>query len=122
MTKHPEKPRHISREDWESVDTPEMTEAEFARAKPFKDAFPGQFEAWKRGRGRPKAEAPKVHIGFRIAADLAASIKDSGRGYNARVEKVLREALAEGKLQARARQAAPSPSRSPGQQRKAPAA
>jgi hypothetical protein len=42
--------------------------------------------------GRPKATAPKVHIGFRLATDVVASLKASGRGYNARVERALREA------------------------------
>ena len=32
--------------------------------------------------GRPKAEAPKVHIGFRLAADVVESLKASGPGYN----------------------------------------
>ena len=47
---------------------------------------------FRRKLGRPKAEAPKVHIGFRLASDVVASIKASGRGYNARVEQALREA------------------------------
>jgi uncharacterized protein (DUF4415 family) len=41
---------------------------------------------------RPKAEAPKVHIGFRLAADVVASVKASGAGYNVRVEQALRAA------------------------------
>jgi BrnA antitoxin of type II toxin-antitoxin system len=47
---------------------------------------------FRRKLGRPKAEAPKVHIGFRLASDVVASIKASGRGYNARVEQALRDA------------------------------
>ena len=47
---------------------------------------------FRRKLGRPKTEAPKVHIGFRLASDVVASIKASGRGYNARVEQALREA------------------------------
>lgn len=78
-------------------DNPEWTAEDFARAKPFKEVFPEQYLSWKR-RGRPLVEQPKVHIGFRLAADVVAGIKATGRGYNARVEKVLREALAEGKL------------------------
>ena len=44
------------------------------------------------------ADRPKVHIGFRLAADVVDGIKASGRGYTARVEKVLRDALAKGQL------------------------
>jgi uncharacterized protein (DUF4415 family) len=58
-------------------DNPEWTDADFARARPFRKAFPEQHEAWKR-RGRPPVAT--LHIGFRLAAD------------------VVREALAEGRL------------------------
>jgi uncharacterized protein (DUF4415 family) len=97
MSKRARKPAEISQEDWDSVNVPEMTDADFARAKPFKEAFPAQYGAWKK-IGRPPIEAPKVHIGFRLAVDVVNAIRASGRGYNARVEKVLRDALAKGKL------------------------
>lgn len=79
-------------------DNPEWTDEDVARARPFCDVFPEQHAAWKR-RGRPPVAEPKVHIGFRLSADLVRDIRATGRGYNARVEKVLREALAEGRLQ-----------------------
>ena len=50
--------------------------------------------------GRPKAETPKVHIGFRLAADVVEGVKATGKGYNARVEMILRDALAKGLLDA----------------------
>ncbi len=78
-------------------DNPEWTDEDFARAKPFREVFPEQHAAWKK-RGRPPATTPKVHIGFRLAADVVDGIRATGRGYNARVEKVLREALAKGRL------------------------
>jgi uncharacterized protein (DUF4415 family) len=74
-------------------DNPEWTEADFARAKPFKEVFPEQYKAWKKP-GRPKAGAPKVHIGLRLSADVVEGIRASGKGYNGRVDKALREALA----------------------------
>ena len=52
-----------------------------------------------RQRGRPATgEMPKLHIGFRLAADVVNAIRATGKGYNARVEKVLRDALAKGEL------------------------
>lgn len=81
----------------EHDDTPELTDADFARARPFEAMFPKQHAALKK-RGRPKLVAPKTHIGFRLAADVVDAIRATGRGYNARVEKVLREALAKGLL------------------------
>lgn len=90
MTKKPD-PFRIDDEN------PEWTARETAEARPFGEVFPAQFAAWKK-RGRPPVETPKVHIGFRLAADVVEGLRASGRGYNARVEKVLRDAIAEGRL------------------------
>ena len=78
-------------------DNPEWTDEDFARARPFKEVLPEAYAAWKR-RGRPPAETPKVHIGFRLAADVVEGIRATGKGYNGRVERVLREALTKGEL------------------------
>ena len=80
-------------------ENPEWTEANSARARPFREVFPAQYESWKANKGgRPPVENPKVHIGFRLAADVVADVRATGKGYNARVEKVLRDALARGDL------------------------
>ena len=100
MRKPPEKPSDISQEDWDAVDVPEATAEDFARARPFKEVFPEQYKAWKR-MGRPPVESPKVHISFRLASDVVDGIRATGQGYNARVEKVLRDALKRGELNSR---------------------
>ena len=43
----------------------ELTLADFRKMKPVREAMPGLIEAVEsyRRKGRPKAEAPKVHIG-----------------------------------------------------------
>lgn len=78
-------------------ENPELTKEHFARARPFREVFPEQYKAWKK-LGRPPVESPKVHIGFRLAADVVDGVRATGPGYNARVEKVLREALETGKF------------------------
>lgn len=73
----------------------ELTREDFRGMRPMREVQPEFIEAmeeFRRKLGRPKAEAPKVHIGFRLAPDVVASIKASGRGYNARVEQALRAA------------------------------
>jgi uncharacterized protein (DUF4415 family) len=73
----------------------ELTREDFRGMRPVREAMPELIEAmaeFRRKLGRPKTEAPKVHIGFRLASDVVASIKASGPGYNARVEQALREA------------------------------
>ena len=79
-------------------DNQEWTDADFARARPFTEMFPELARKLKMQGGRPRLERPKVHVGFRLAADVVEGIKATGKGYNARVERVLREALAQGKL------------------------
>ena len=79
-------------------DNPEWTDADFARARPFPELFPGLARKLRAQGGRPRLERPKVHVGFRLAADVVEGIKATGKGYNARVERVLRDALARGKL------------------------
>ena len=78
-------------------ENPEWTDEQFARAKPFKEVFPEQYQAIKK-RGRPTVAAPKAHVSFRLAADVVSGIKESGPGYNIRVEKVLRDALTRGEI------------------------
>jgi uncharacterized protein (DUF4415 family) len=73
----------------------ELTREDFRGMRPVREAMPALIETmaeFRRKLGRPKAEAPKVHIGFRLAADVVESVKASGPGYNARVEQALREA------------------------------
>jgi uncharacterized protein (DUF4415 family) len=79
----------------------ELTRKDFRGMRPVREAMPELIEAmgdFRRKLGRPKAEAPKVHIGFRLASDVVASIKASGPGYNARVEQALLAAGFGGKV------------------------
>ena len=78
-------------------DSPELTDADFARARPFPEMFP-ELGRKKAQGGPPRPARTKVHVGFRLAADVVEGIKATGKGYNARVERVLREALEQGKL------------------------
>jgi len=79
-------------------DNPEWTAEDFAKARPFKEVFPDQHAAMKRQGGRPRLASPKVHIGLRLAADVVSGIRAAGPGYNAKVERVLRQALESGLL------------------------
>jgi uncharacterized protein (DUF4415 family) len=76
-------------------ENPELTTADFARAKPFKLVFPDAVASWKQ---HGESEQPKVDIAFRLAADVVEGVRASGKGYNAKVEQLLRDALAKGLL------------------------
>lgn len=85
-------------EDWDAVDVPEMTDEDFAPALPFEQAFPDLARSLKKQGGRPKLERPKVKVACRLAADVVDAVKASGKASNARVEQILRDAIAKGAL------------------------
>jgi len=49
-----------------------------------------------RRRGRPKLASPKEQISIRLDRDVLAAFRASGRGWHARINRVLRKALAIG--------------------------
>lgn len=72
----------------------ELLLADMRRMQPICEILPELIEAVDQQRkrlGRPKSETPKVHVGFRLSADLVERIRESGPGYNARVEEALRK-------------------------------
>jgi uncharacterized protein (DUF4415 family) len=76
----------------------ELTKAEIARFRPIQEVDPGMLAAiadFRRG-ARPPVTSPKMRIGPRLAPDVVSGIRATGRGFSARVEKVLQEALTEG--------------------------
>ena len=77
----------------ENDDLPELADWDFARGRRSAGVFPEQYRAWRR-RSRPPVAQPKVPVGFRLAAEVVQGIKATGRGYDARLAKVLRAALA----------------------------
>jgi Uncharacterized protein conserved in bacteria len=69
------------------------TEAEAKDMRPFEDALPDLAESIKRGRGRPPAEKPKKQVTLRIDADVLERFRSSGKGWQGRVNEVLKKAV-----------------------------
>jgi uncharacterized protein (DUF4415 family) len=74
-------------------DIPEMTEADFARARPMREVMPHVVEAMKRGRGRPKLPAPKARVSLRLDRDVVAAYKATGEGWQTRINDTLAHAI-----------------------------
>ena len=60
-------------------DTHELTDAEFARLKPM--------------RGRPPADVKRPMLSMRVDPDILEALRATGRGWQARVNALLREAV-----------------------------
>jgi uncharacterized protein (DUF4415 family) len=80
-------------------DAPEANEAWFVNARPAKDVLPalvGQAAAstlLKPKRGRPPLAATKSHVNIRLDADIVQSFRDTGDGWQTRMNNALREWL-----------------------------
>jgi uncharacterized protein (DUF4415 family) len=78
-------------------ENPEVTAKEFARAKPASEILP-RFIGEKatealmsRGRGRPPKADKKVSQNLRLDADVLDAYKRGGRGWQTRINQVLRD-------------------------------
>ncbi|MFN3505987.1 MAG: BrnA antitoxin family protein [Allorhizobium sp.] len=86
--------RGYTRADWDEVgDNPELTEAEIAELRPFREAFPDLAEAIDRKLGRPKAENPKKAISIRLDQEVIDRFKATGDGWQSRMNEALRKAV-----------------------------
>jgi uncharacterized protein (DUF4415 family) len=59
---------------------------------------PDAFASLQRSQGQLGSSQPKKHISLRLAPELVDRIRAGGADYHARVEQILCEALAAGKL------------------------
>ncbi|HEV7599392.1 MAG TPA: BrnA antitoxin family protein [Bradyrhizobium sp.] len=74
-------------------ENPEWTERDFAKAKPAAEVLPPEVIAqFKNKGGRPRIENPKQAVKLRIDADVLAKFRDSGPGWQTRINGILRAA------------------------------
>ncbi|KFL24944.1 hypothetical protein JP74_21955 [Devosia sp. 17-2-E-8] len=85
--------RGYTKQDWDEVDSPELTEEQIAAGgKPFAEVFPELAESIKRSRGRPRVDIPLQQISIRLEPDVIAKFKATGKGWQKRVNDVLKRA------------------------------
>ena len=83
------RPKHISKGDWDAVDSPSLTAAQWKAARPLREVMPALAEAYRRSRGRPKIASPKTQVSLRIDADVIETFKAAGPGWQTRINDVL---------------------------------
>ena len=76
----------LSKRDYDEI--PELTGEDFARGVWHKDGRPMPHGP----RGRPKSKNPKQPVSLRIDPDVLAHFRRSGRGWQSRINAVLRRA------------------------------
>ena len=93
------KPEHISQEDWDSVEVPELTDEELARMRPAAEVLPEVVAAYKAGRlkrrGRPRKARPKVQVSIRYSQEVIDYFRATGKGWQTRMDEALKAWIAE---------------------------
>jgi uncharacterized protein (DUF4415 family) len=75
-------------------ENPEWTERDFAKARPASEVLPPEVIAqFKNKGGRPRSENPKEAVKLRIDADVLAKFRESGPGWQTRINGILRSAV-----------------------------
>lgn len=84
--------RGYSKADWDTVsDTPPLSAAEIAGARPFGDIFPDLAESARRMRGPQKAPL-KTRVTLRIDSATLEAFKATGKGWQTRMDAALKAA------------------------------
>lgn len=76
-------------------DNPEWTEEDIKNARPFREMFPELAEQIREEiakRGRPHSAITKQPVTIRLDLDVIAKFKATGRGWQSRINEVLRQA------------------------------
>ncbi|WP_455475723.1 BrnA antitoxin family protein [Bartonella sp. B17] len=87
---------NYTKEDWEAVNSPPLTDEELARLKPAKKVLPASFfkhiAEERRKRGRPSIESPKQAITLRLDPEVIAFFKKQGKNWRTRMSEALKKA------------------------------
>jgi uncharacterized protein (DUF4415 family) len=78
-----------TKKDWEDVQSPELTDEQMAKAKPFAEVFPELAASIRRGRGPNKAPTKKL-VSLRLSGQVIEAYKAKGPGWQSRIDADLR--------------------------------
>ncbi|QPI26228.1 BrnA antitoxin family protein [Sinorhizobium meliloti] len=85
-----------TKEEWDAVDFPELTDEELTNMRPARDVLQPEFfkamEEHRRSRGRPSLEHPKKQLTLRLDEDVIAKFRAGGKGWQSRMNEALRKA------------------------------
>ena len=88
------KPAHTKQREWDDVEVPELADDDLKRMRPASEVVPEVVEAFKRSRGRPPKENPKVSTTLRLDPEVLDYFREEGKGWQTRINEALREYVA----------------------------
>jgi uncharacterized protein (DUF4415 family) len=78
-----------TKKDWDDVQSPELSAADMAKAKPFAEVFPELAASIRKGRGPNKAPTKKL-VSLRLSGQVLEAYKSKGPGWQSRIDEDLR--------------------------------
>jgi uncharacterized protein (DUF4415 family) len=82
-----------SKKDLREVgDNPELTKADFAKARPFAEVFPDLSASIRKGRGPNKLPTKRL-VSLRLSPEVIEHFKSTGSGWQSRIDETLRKAV-----------------------------
>ena len=84
--------RYSKKDLREVSDSPELTEADFAGARPFAKVFPELAASIRKGRGPNKSPTKKL-VSLRLSREVIEHFKSTGAGWQSRIDETLRKAV-----------------------------
>lgn len=77
-------------------ESPELTEADFAKMRPAAEVLPDEvIQSFRRAPGRPKTKSPKVSVTLRLDASVVEHFKAEGPGWQTRINRALAASLSD---------------------------
>jgi uncharacterized protein (DUF4415 family) len=86
------KPGYSKKDMREVSDNPELTKADFAKARPFSEVFPDLGASIRKGRG-PNRSPTKKLVSLRLSPEVVEHFKSTGKGWQSRIDETLRKAV-----------------------------
>ena len=84
----------FTKEDWDAVDSPELTDEELASMRPAKEVLPTKlYETLTKNFRGPQKAPKKVPVSIRLSADVVERYRATGKGWQALIDQDLRKAL-----------------------------
>lgn len=80
-----EKPKNIKITDWDSVDSPELSDEIMSRMAQVHKSHP---EIPRRVRG-PQKKPAKVPVSIRLSPEVLSFFKSTGKGWQSKIDKIL---------------------------------
>ena len=84
--------RGYSQQDWDEVDSPELTDEQLSQGKPFAQAFPDLAASIRRSAGRPRLENARQPVTLRLSPETLSKFTALGPDWRARMAEVLDKA------------------------------